>query len=151
VKTYREAIDKLGDGKEPGINGRWLKELTMFSSRGYTTGMFFGKQPDSDYNFDGQSYRMSHEMIGVVLDVDNETAKVGLRSRLDTGDSVEYLTPGLEGQLFEITSMKDREGIDITTARNEDVIFIKVPEGIRKNDLIRREIKARMHHPKIYV
>jgi len=151
VKTYREAIDKLGDGKEPGINGRWLKELTMFSSRGYTTGMFFGKQPDSDYNFDGESYRMSHEMIGVVLDVDNETAKVGLRSRLDTGDSVEYLTPGLEGQLFEITSMKDREGIDITTARNEDVIFIKVPEGIRKNDLIRREIKARMHHPKIYV
>ena len=34
----------LGNGKY-AVNPRWLKELSMFSSRGYTTGMFFGKQP----------------------------------------------------------------------------------------------------------
>jgi putative protease len=137
VKTYREAVDSLGNGCYT-VNPGWLRELAMFSSRGYTTGMFFGKQPDADYNFDGESYRMSHELVGVVLEVNGGMAKVGLRNRLDLGDSVEYLSPGLEEKLFEIKAMKDNEGADITSARNEDVIFLEVPEGVRPNDLMRR-------------
>lgn len=139
VKTYREAIDSLDDKKEYKVNQRWLKELSMFSSRGYTTGMFFGKQPDSDYNFDEESYRMSHELVGVVLEVNNGAAKVGLRNRLDAGDRVEYLTSGLEEKLFNIDSIKDIEGAVISSARNEDIVFIPVPTDVRQNDLIRRD------------
>ena len=139
VKAYREAIDSLDDKKEYKVNQRWLKELSMFSSRGYTTGMFFGKQPDADYNFDGESYRMSHELVGVVLEVNGDMAKVGLRNRLNAGDKVEYLTPGLEEKLFDIDSIKDIEGAVISSARNEDIVFIPVPNGVRQNDLIRRD------------
>ncbi|MFA4830200.1 MAG: U32 family peptidase C-terminal domain-containing protein, partial [Thermodesulfovibrionales bacterium] len=106
---------------------------------GYTTGMFFGKQPDADYNFDGESYRMSHELVGVVIEVNGDMAKVGLRNRLNAGDKVEYLTPGLEEKLFDIDSIKDIEGAVISSARNEDIVFIPVPKGIRQNDLIRRD------------
>lgn len=136
VKTYREAVDSLGGSYV--VNPRWLRELAMFSSRGYTSGMFFGKQPAGDYNFDGESYRMSHELVGVVTELKNGVAKVGLRNRLDPGDSVEYLSPGLEEQLFEIGSIKDFDGVAISSARNEDVVFIGVPGGVRPNDLIRR-------------
>lgn len=139
VKAYREAIDSLDDKKEYKVNQRWLKELSMFSSRGYTTGMFFGKQPDADYNFDEESYRMSHELVGVVLEVNNGTAKVGLRNRVDVGDRIEYLTPGLEEKLFDIDLIKDIEGAVISSARNEDIVFIPVPKGVRQNDLIRRD------------
>ncbi len=137
IKTYREALDSLSG--EYTVNPRWLRELAMFSSRGYTTGMFFGKQADVDYNFDGESYRMTHELVGVVLEVNGTIAKVGLRNLLDAGDSVEYLTPGLEERLFEIGAMKDADGNDILSARNEDTVFIEVPEGVRPNDLIRRD------------
>jgi putative protease len=137
VKTYREAIDSLGG--DYAVKPRWLRELAMFSSRGYTTGMFFGKQPDADYNFDGESYRMSHELVGVVLEVNGKGAKVGLRNRLDPGDSVEYLSPGLEEKSFEIGSIQDMDGIAVSSARNEDVVFIEVPKGVRENDLIRRD------------
>jgi putative protease len=137
IKTYREALDSFGG--EYTVNPRWLRELEMFSSRGYTTGMFFGKQPDADYNFDGESYRMSHELVAIVLEVKETTAKIGLRNRLDTADLVEYLTPGLEEKLFEIGAMKDADGNDILSARNEDTVFIEVPEGVRPNDLIRRD------------
>ena len=68
------------------MKGKWPEELSMFSSRGYTTGMFFGKQPDGDYNFDGESYRMSHDLVGVVMEVNGESAKIALRNRLDIGD-----------------------------------------------------------------
>ena len=143
VKTYREAVDSLGNGKY-AVNPRWLKELSMFSSRGYTTGMFFGKQPDNDYNFDGESYRMSHELVGIVLEIKDSIAKVELRNRLDKGDTVEYLSPGLEEKLFELELMKDADGMDITTARNENIVFMPVPEGVRPNDLIRREKNFRL-------
>lgn len=138
VKTYREAVDSISDGIY-NVNKRWLNELSMFSSRGFTTGMFFGKQPDEDYNSDSESYRMSHELVGVILEINNGTAKVELRNRLDAGDSVRYLSPGIEERLFEVNSMKDADGIIITSARNEDIIFIQAPKEATKNDLIRRE------------
>ncbi len=139
VKTYREAVDSIEYGKPYTVNERWLKELSMFSSRGYTTGMFFGKQPDDGYNFDGESYRMSHELVGVVLEVNGNSAKVALRNRLDRGDSVQFLTSGLEEKIFKIQSMHNDEGIDIASARNEDIVFINAPDSIRPNDLIRRK------------
>lgn len=139
VKTYREAIDAIRDGSAYAADQRWLRELAMFSSRGYTTGMFFGRQADTDYNFDGESYRMSHELVGVVGDVRDGRARVELRNRIDASDMVEYLTPGLEGRRFEVLDMTDAEGSPLTTARNEDTVFISVPEGVRKDDLIRRD------------
>lgn len=141
VKTYREAIDAIGG--ECTVNPRWLRELAMSSSRGYTTGMFFGKQPDEDYNFDGESYRMSHELVGIVLEVNGNVAKVGLRNRLDAGDYVEFLSPGLEEKHFEIGSIRDMDGGAVPSARNEDEVFIEVPESVRPNDLIRRDKNSR--------
>ena len=112
--------------------------------QGYTTGMFFGKQPDNDYNFDGESYRMSHELVGIVLEIKDSIAKVELRNRLDKGDTVEYLSPGLEEKLFELELMKDADGMDITTARNENIVFMPVPAGVREGDLIRRDKNFRL-------
>jgi U32 family peptidase len=173
VKTYREAVDTACKGKVYNINPRWSRELSMFSSRGYTTGMFLGKQPEEDYNFDETSYRMSHELVGVILEIYpvrnsceelnpdrdlslskttpsadqrgiisngvNNIAKVGLRNRLDSGDNVEYLSHGLEENLFTIDSIQNEKGENIFSARNEDIIYINVPEGVRENDLIRRK------------
>ena len=139
VKTYREALDSLGTGAGFAVDPRWSRELSMFSSRGYTTGMFFGPQADADYNFDGESYRMSHELVGVVTGVHEGIATVGLRHRLDAGDLVQFLSPGLEERLFEIRGMKDRDAVEVVSARNGDVVFIPAPDGVRRDDIIRRD------------
>jgi putative protease len=138
VKVYREAVDLLGEPRQAEKKERWLRELSMFSSRGYTTGMFFGRQPDSSYNFDEDSYRMSHELVGIVAGIDGGLAEIRLRNRLDLGDRVEYLAPGLEEKLFAVGSMRDHDGAGISSARNGDVVYFRVPEGVRENDLIRR-------------
>lgn len=138
TKVYREAIDLIAEGRAYEVNQRWLRELSMFSSRGYTTGMFFGKQPDEDYNFDGESYRTSHELVGIIHEIKGGIAKIALRNRLDRGDSVEYLSPGLEERLFTVETMKDEEDNELVSARNEDIIFMRVPQEARQQDLIRR-------------
>jgi putative protease len=143
VKVYREAVDTIGGQPDSMTKARWMRELSMFSSRGYTTGMFFGPQPDGDYNFDEESYRMSHELVGVVLEVDGDDAMIGLKNRLDTGDPVEYLSPGLEEKYFAVECMRDGEKTEITKARNDDIDFARVPKGVRKNDLVRRPVDFR--------
>jgi putative protease len=139
TKVYREAIDEIADNHVYQVNPRWMRELSMFSSRGYTTGMFFGRQPDEDYNFDGESYRMSHEFVGIILEKKDGLAKVALRNRLDRGDSVEYLSPGIEEKLFPVEAIEDEEKNELVSARNEDIIFMRVPQEAREQDLIRRQ------------
>ncbi len=87
---------------------------------------------------------MSHELVGVVIETDGDTAKVGLRNRLDAGDTVEYLSPGIEERNYRIESMKDIEGSDIASARNEDIVIIRVPGEVRGRDLIRRKKNFRV-------
>ncbi len=139
VKAYREACDTIAEGREYAVDPRWIRELAMFSSRGYTTGMFFGKQPDQDYNFDGESYRMSHELVGIILAKQGEVATVALRNRLDDHDLIEFLSPGIEERLFTAKNMKDGEGNHLHSARNEDIIVMNVPQEARVYDIIRRQ------------
>jgi U32 family peptidase len=143
VKSYREAVDAIGKKDYAGLCAGWREELSRSSNRGFTTGMFFGKQRDTDYNFDEESYRMSHELVGVVIDVYGGAAKVALRNRLDGGDEVEFLSSGLEGKKFRVEAMRDSEGFPAASARNEEIISMHVPEGVRVNDLIRRDKDGR--------
>lgn len=142
VKTYREAIDSLKD-RPYKIKDQWMKELTMSSNRGFTTGMFFGRQADSGYNHDDdKAYRMSHELVGVVQSVSNGKAAVALRNNLIIGDSIEFLSTGLEDQTFGITEMYDENERPVETGRNENTVFIPSQPGVRENDLIRRQLKV---------
>ncbi len=140
VKVYREAIDYFGDNQSYVCQEKWLQELSMFSSRGYTTGMFFGRQPDGDYNFDGESYRMNRELVGIVRQIRGDKAVVSLRNRLKIGDRVEFLTPAIESKEFLISNIEDENGMPIESAKNEDIVLINAPGGIRPNDLVRRRI-----------
>lgn len=113
----------------------------MSSNRGFTTGMFFGKQPDDGYGHDDdRSYSMSHELVGVVQSVNDGNAVVALRNNLRIGDRIEFLSTGLENQTFNVTEMYDEAGNPIETGRNENIILIPAQPGVRENDLIRRRL-----------
>jgi putative protease len=141
VKTYREAVDSIKD-RHYRVQGKWLRELSMFSSRGYTTGMFLGKQSDNGYNHDeNEIYKMSHELVGVVRSVRNGKAVVSLRSSLKIGDHIEFLSNSLEHNIFEVTEMYDKEEDPIESARNEESVLLPVQPPVRENDLIRRPLK----------
>ena len=111
----------------------------MFSSRGYSTGMLYGPARAGDYNFDdGDAYRMSHELVGVVEALHRDYAVVALRNRLAPGDSICALSPGMEDQGFEINGILDHEGLPLSHGRNGQRVRIQLPPGVRDGDLLRR-------------
>lgn len=141
VKTYREAIDSL-ENRPYMIKERWLQELSMFSSRGYTTGMYLGKQSDNGYNHDDEKvYRMSHELVGVIKSVQDGLAVVALRNSLTVGDTIEFLSPGLENKSFQITEMLSKNRFPVVSGHNDETVLLPAQNGVKENDLIRRQLR----------
>jgi putative protease len=140
VKTYREAINRLNEGSTYKTEQRWLDELNMFSSRGYTTGMYLGPQDAGDYNHDEKEvYRMSHELVGIIQSRNGSKAKVLMRNNLSIGEKVEFLTTGLEGKMFPVDALEDEDHSPLESTRNDEIVWLPVPEEVRAGDLIRRQ------------
>ncbi|MBF0564292.1 MAG: U32 family peptidase [Nitrospirae bacterium] len=142
VKSYREAVDALAVNPYM-VKESWLGELAATSNRGFTTGMYLGKQPDGDYNHDEEEiYRTGRTLVGIVKAIDGTRGKVLLRDTLRIGDTLEPLTHGCERTSFCVTEMRDLDGNHIDTGKaaqnNEEMIVINLPAGVRVNDLLRR-------------
>ncbi|MEO5359163.1 MAG: U32 family peptidase [Nitrospirota bacterium] len=138
TKIYRDAIDALAGAP---LNSAWLKELEMFSNRGFTTGMYFGRHPDPDYSYDETHAPATYTIAGVVKGVTGSTATVLLKGSLAVGDEVAFLsTTAAHNGSYIIKELRDAEGQISGIAHNEDIVFIEVPEGVKKNDIIRRRV-----------
>jgi len=141
VKLYREAIDSLGQGNYQARE-QWKEELSRFSSRGYTTGMFLGRQTDESYNHDEEvAYRMTHELVGVVSSVSDSRIGIDLRNNLKPGDSIEFLSPGLENDSSTVTDIFNEKGAPVESGHNAITVLIPAVKGVRVNDLVRRRLK----------
>lgn len=142
VKSYREAVDALTVSPYM-VRESWLGELSEASNRGFTTGMYLGRQLDGDYNHDeGEIYRPGRTLVGIVKAIDGTRGKVLLRDTLRIGDTLEPLSRDCERASFCVTEMLNPDGnpIDIGKAaqNNEEMIVINLPASVRVNDLLRR-------------
>ena len=75
VKVYREAIDKVCDGKK--IPDELINELASISSRGFIPGFFKGSIDSIDYT--GMSYQ-THQSIGIIRNFDNANKVIDIEN-----------------------------------------------------------------------
>ncbi|WP_420264543.1 U32 family peptidase [Candidatus Magnetominusculus dajiuhuensis] len=139
TKIYREAIDALSTPPYK-INNTWLRELEMFSNRGFTTGMYLGRHPDADYSYDETHAPADYVIAGVIKGVSDRMATVLLKGNLAIGDEVVFLSSAAHNGSFIIKGLNDAEGIPIAASRNEDIVLMEVPDGVKKNDIVRRRV-----------
>lgn len=141
VKAYREAIDNCFSNKAgfEQHRTRWARELAMVSSRGYTKGMYFSEPDAGDYNIDKSTYRMSHDIVGIVKEIHNGYATILLKSKVSVGESIEFLSRGIDDGRAVVSEMSDESGHAKLTGKNTEIIRIPVPSYVSPNDLIRRE------------
>jgi putative protease len=138
VKVYRDAINSIKDGNYV-VKENWLNDLLMSSNRGFTTGMFLGRQPDIDYNHDEKnSYRMTHTLVGIIKSITRDHIEIALRNTLRIGDTLTIVCAGADNILIEVDWIRDVEGNSIEIGKNEGTVFIKTYNGISVGDIIRR-------------
>ncbi len=130
TSAYREAVDLIGN--ENSYRSRrqaWQKELSFFSSRGYTTGLLIGQNQDDICNVTGENYASDSELAGVVSDITGQFAKVLLKSKISVGDSLEYLTPGLKDKMITVESLRYEDGIEAVSALAGETVLLKTHDG----------------------
>jgi putative protease len=142
VRVYREALDRFFD--DP-VNYRcrpeWLEELCKISHRGYTTGFFLGPPRDIDHEYHSR-YKRSHDIVGIVEESSSDgTTVIGVKNRLETGDTLEFISRGMEINPHLLVEMDGDKGESLKVAHPNQRIMVKVTFNTAVFDLVRREKK----------
>ena len=140
VRVYREALDRYCD--DPGsyrCREEWLTELCKISHRGYTTGFLLGTPKDLDHEYRSR-YTRTHDFVGIVEEARADGALlVGVRNRLEVGETIEFIGRGMTVNTLRLGTMTDETGVPLQVAHPNSRVRIGVSFPAEQYDLIRRE------------
>lgn len=141
VKAYREAIDSyIRERENYRFNPKWMDELSKASHREFSTGFFYGKPKTQIYG--NSSYIRSHDIVGLVVDYDDNTkvATIEQRNRVFKGEEVEVLTPYSDNYSLVLNEMWNEDGEEIDVAPHPQMIYkIKTQKPLRQYDMLVKE------------
>jgi len=142
VRVYREAIDRfLDDPANYRCRPEWLEELCKISHRGYTTGFLLGPPRDVDLEYHSR-YTRSHDIVGIVEGaLPDGTTAIGVRNRLQTGETLEFIGRGMTINRHLLLEMTGDNGETLEVAHPNRRIRVRVPFHTAEFDLVRREKK----------
>lgn len=133
VNAYRRALDE-------GYSERVEQELRNAAHRDYTTAYMLGENRKTVNYTDSQS-KGDCEFIGTVLGRDGEYVCVEMRNRFRTGDTLEVLSPHVQGSFAvgEIVAPDRSLTDDAKLVQGIYRIQTKIP--LEKGDILRRRRK----------
>ena len=144
LRVYRQALDSyLADPVGWRCRPEWLEELSKLSHRGYTTGFLFGEPRNVGQEYHS-AYIRSHEFVGLVEEVrEDGSALIGVRNRIQLGDELEIIGPGMRAHRLAIDHLAvvDDAGSTVRAeaANPNQHIILAPPFRVEPFDLIRRE------------
>ena len=143
IAAYRKAIDAYYEDPENyEFNPVWLEEVKKVSHRDYYTGFFFGIPDTGAQIYGSSSYIRTCDIIGIVLDYDEETglAKVTQRNRFFLGDEIEIIQPGKDFTVQKVEVLKDENMNDIEVANHAAMtLYIKTDVPVVKDAMLRKK------------
>jgi U32 family peptidase len=144
LRVYRQALDEYwADPSGYYCRPEWMEELSKLSHRGYTTGFLFGapRNVGQEYHSD---YIRSHEFVGRVEELrDGGAAVVGVRNRINRGDKLEFIGPGMRSSLMLMDDLfllgPAGETQEVEAVNPNQRILIRPPFTVECFDLLRHE------------
>ena len=142
VKVYRAAIDSyFANPDEFFIRDEWLAELNKVVHRPYTTGFFMGDNKPTEIYSTSKPNRAVN-FLGIVREFDGSTmtATIEQRGKFELNQRVEFLQPHNETFSQTITSMRDVDGQEISSAPHaQQIVTIPVVKPVEIWSLMREE------------
>lgn len=148
LRVYRQALDEYAaDPANYRCRPEWLEELAKLSHRGYTTGFLFGEPREVGQEYHS-AYIRSHEFVGRVDELrSNGAAVVEVRNRIQSGDELEFIGPGMRSDRLRIDKLqlldKGDNSVVSDIAHPNQFIIMRLPFSVAPYDLIRREKAGR--------
>ena len=144
VSTYRKVIDEYCNNKENyAYNLNYERILSSVANRDSITQFFNGKNDEECQYYNERKEISNQEFVAQVLDYDEKTclAKMEQRNNFKVGDTIEIFGPEIENIKLIVKEMYNEEMEKIEVAPHPlQIIYIKVPKSVYKNNLVRKII-----------
>lgn len=103
VKAYREAIDQYVATRKVQISKQMHQDMEQIFSRGFTKGYLFGERGASLMS----AKRPNHKgiLIGEVMSVKGKRATIDLKSSLEVGDGLRFVSLNQKDQGLQVQKM----------------------------------------------
>ncbi|MBQ8586518.1 MAG: U32 family peptidase [Oscillospiraceae bacterium] len=136
--AYRHVLDDVAAGRP--IDPIWRDEVEHVSHRHYATGFYYG-QPGQYY--ENSRYIRDWQVCAIVTACDeNGLATLSLRNKFRTGDTLEIVGPDLRPFAFEVPTMQDAEGAELTEPRNPQMVFtMQLPKQVPPFSILRHAVE----------
>ena len=145
VGAYRREIDRyFADPENYTFNKDEYAELCKVSHRPYTTGFYYHKPDENSQVYETSSYIRDYELIGMVIDYDENTgiATVTQRNRFFKGDEIEIIQPMKPYFTQAVDYMENEEGEEIDVAPHaEQIVKIPVKKPVVNGAMLRKAKK----------
>ena len=136
--AYRHVLDDVAAGRP--IDPIWRDEVEHVSHRHYATGFYYG-QPGQYY--ENSRYIRDWQVCAIVTACDEHgLATLSLRNKFRTGDTLEIVGPDLRPFAFEVPTMQDAEGAELTEPRNPQMVFtMQLPKQVPPFSILRHAVE----------
>lgn len=141
-----EYIKLKEEGRESEYSGlKYIDELKKVKTRGLSEFYFSDSNNQDIHDLDGQSENTEYEFAGIVEEsLDNNIAIIEIKNKLNIGDELELLsTNSVETFKFNITKLYDiktNEDIDyINPGVKGQLVKILIPCTVENLDILRRK------------
>jgi len=124
AQVYHRAIEDAAAGRPFDMG--MMDELEGLSNRGYTEGFYRRHPPGEFQNYEqGASRSDRQQVVGEVLEMNDNWLSIDVKNRFEVGDQVELVTPS--GNLsFELNEMTTQDGAPTDAAPGSGRV-VKVP------------------------
>lgn len=143
VGAYRREIDRyFADPENYVFNPDEYEELCKVSHRPYTTGFYYHKPDENSQVYETSSYIRDYELIGIVLDYDENTgvATIAQRNRFFKGDEIEIIRPMKPYITQTVEYMENEDGEEIDVAPHaEQIVKMPVAEPVEAGAMLRKK------------
>ncbi|MCL1945061.1 MAG: U32 family peptidase [Firmicutes bacterium] len=142
TNAYRRAVDFLIKNPNSPMDESILDEINKIHSRGYSTGLYFGRHSDQDFNYTESNSKSQYDVVAIVLDNQNGIPIVEHRNKWIQGDELEVVSPNnTHNTKILVDKMTDMFDSQITVANQvQQHIKLYTDVLLRKGDMLRKKV-----------
>lgn len=139
VNTYKNVVTLYKEGKLTSELMEYYKRvLNRLSNRENKSQFFTGDVNVSDQYYTGRKEVSNQDFLGVVLDYTDNVMKIEQRNNFKVGDTIEVFGPNTLATKIKVDSIINEENERISVASHpQEVLYVKVPFKVEKNDILR--------------
>jgi putative protease len=142
TRIYREAVDRYyDDPKGYRVDPAWTEELARTTTKGYTTGFYFGSPLGDGQKYDSQESPVDQSFLGIVTRTTRSDGltEIKAKNKITPGIEAAFVSPDRSNdRVVTIYELFDKDMDPIDKTQPNQIVLARVSERMEELDILCR-------------